>query len=72
MDFITKLPRTAKGHNEIWLIMDQLTKSAHFLAIREISSAEKLPDLYVCKIVAHNGIPVSIISDRDVRFTSHH
>ena len=71
MDFITKLPRTAKGFDSIWVIVDRLTKSAHFLAIRESSSAEKLADVYVHEIVARHGVPVSIFSDRDVRFTSH-
>ena len=68
MDFITKLPRMAKGFNAIWVIVDQLTKSAHFLAIWESSSAEKLANMYVCEIVSRHGDPVS---DRDVRFTSH-
>lgn len=69
MDFITKLPRTAKGFDAILVIVDRLTKGAHFLAIRESSSAEKLADVYFCEIVARHGVPVSIISDRDVRFT---
>ena len=70
MDFITKLSRTSKGYDAIWVIMDQLTKSAHFLAIWESSSAEKLADMYVHKIVARHGVPVSIFFNRDVRFTS--
>lgn len=52
------------------MIVDLLNKSAHFLAIRESSLAEKLADLYVRQIVARHGIPLSIVSDRDVRFTS--
>ena len=71
MDFITKLPRTAKGFDAIWVVVDRLTKSAHFLAIRESSSAEKLADMYVREIVARHGVPVSIVSDHDVQFTSH-
>ena len=71
MDFITKLPRTAKGFDAIWVIVDRLTKSAHFLAIREGSSAEKLADMYVSEIVSCHGVPVSIVSNQDVRFTSH-
>ena len=70
MDFITKLLRTTKGFDAIWVIIDRLTKSAHFMAIRESSSAEKLADVYVREIVARLGVPVSIVSDRDVRFTS--
>ena len=70
MDFITKLPRTARGVDAIWVIVDRLTKSAHFLAISESSSAERLAELYVREVVSRHGVPMSIVSDRDVRFTS--
>ncbi|GKC40969.1 putative reverse transcriptase domain-containing protein, partial [Tanacetum coccineum] len=68
--FITKLLRTRNGHDAIWVVVDRLTKSAHFLAIREDYSTEKLARLYTDEIVARHGVPVSIISDRDARFTS--
>ncbi|GKD01709.1 putative reverse transcriptase domain-containing protein, partial [Tanacetum coccineum] len=71
MDLITKLPRSRSGHDMIWVIVDRLTKSAHFLAIHEGFSSEKLVRLYIDVIVAHHGVPVLIISDRDGRFTSH-
>ncbi|GJS25583.1 putative nucleotidyltransferase, ribonuclease H [Tanacetum coccineum] len=71
MDLITKLPMSRSGHDAIRVIVDKLTKSAHFLAIREDFSTEKLARLYIDVIVARNGVPVSIISDRDGRFTSH-
>ncbi|GKA47236.1 reverse transcriptase domain-containing protein, partial [Tanacetum coccineum] len=71
MDLITKLPRSRSGHDAIWVIVDRLTKSAHFLAIREDFNTEKLARLYIDVIVARHGVPVSIISDRDGRFTSH-
>ena len=70
MDFITKLPWTAKGFDAIRLIVDWLTKSPHFLSIRESSSAKKLADEYMCEIVACHGVPVSIVCDRDVNFIS--
>nr|GEX97183.1 hypothetical protein [Tanacetum cinerariifolium] len=70
MDFINKLPRTRSGHDSIWVIVDRLTKSAHFLAIREDYKTEKLARLYINEIIARHGIPVSIISDRDSHFTS--
>ncbi|GJX73352.1 reverse transcriptase domain-containing protein [Tanacetum coccineum] len=70
MNFIMKLPRTKNGHDTIWVIVDRLTKSAHFLAIREDYSMEKLARLYIDEIVARHGVPVSIIWDRDGRFTS--
>ncbi|KAI3729831.1 hypothetical protein L6452_18502 [Arctium lappa] len=70
MDFVTKLPRTRKGHDAIWVIVDRLTKSAHFLPIREDFKMEKLAQLYIDEIVSRHGVPISIISDRDSRFTS--
>ncbi|GKE41437.1 putative reverse transcriptase domain-containing protein [Tanacetum coccineum] len=70
MDFITKLPKTAAGFDSIWVIVDRLTKSAHFLPIKEIDSTENLTRLYMKEIVARHGILVSIISDRDSYFTS--
>ncbi|GJY21672.1 putative nucleotidyltransferase, ribonuclease H [Tanacetum coccineum] len=70
MDFVTKLPRTTKKHDAIWVIVDRLTKSAHFIPIREGMPVHKLAKIYVNKIVARHGVPVSIVSDRDGRFTS--
>jgi adenylosuccinate synthase len=70
MDFITKLPRTSSGYDTIWVIVDRLTKSAHFLPIKENESMDKLARLYIKEIVARYGVPISIISDRDSRFTS--
>ncbi|GJV09709.1 reverse transcriptase domain-containing protein [Tanacetum coccineum] len=70
MDFITKLPRSSSGHDVIWVIVDRLTELAHFLAIREDYSMEKLARLYIDEIVARHGVPTSIIFDRDGRFTS--
>ena len=70
MDFITKLPRTPNGFDAIWVIVDRLTKSAHFLPIREKDKVDKLARLYLKDIVARHGVPKSIISDRDGRFTA--
>ncbi|GJY99741.1 putative reverse transcriptase domain-containing protein [Tanacetum coccineum] len=70
MDFITKLPKTKSGHDTIWVIVDKLTKSAHFLAMQEDYSIERLARLYIDEIVARHGVPMLIISDRDGRFTS--
>ncbi|GKA99599.1 putative reverse transcriptase domain-containing protein [Tanacetum coccineum] len=71
MDFITKLPRSKSGHDTIQVVVDRLTKSAHFLVTRGDYSMERLARLYIDEIVARHGVPVSIISDRDGRFTSH-
>ncbi|GJT96951.1 putative reverse transcriptase domain-containing protein [Tanacetum coccineum] len=65
MDFITKLPKSSQGFDTIWVIVDRLTKSAHFLPIRENDPLDKLARLYLNRIVARHGIPVTIICDRD-------
>ncbi|GJY52443.1 putative reverse transcriptase domain-containing protein [Tanacetum coccineum] len=70
MDFITKLPKTSSGHDIIWVIVDRLTKSAHFIPTRETDSMETLTRLYIKEIVSRHGVPISIISDRDSHFTS--
>ncbi|GJV21733.1 putative reverse transcriptase domain-containing protein [Tanacetum coccineum] len=70
MDFITKLPKSSQGFDTIWVIVDRLTKSAHFLPIRENDPLDKLARLYLNRIVSRHGIPASIICDRDGRFTS--
>ncbi|GJX72394.1 putative reverse transcriptase domain-containing protein [Tanacetum coccineum] len=70
MDLVMKLPRTSSGHNTIWVIMDRLTKSAHFLHVREDYKMDRLARLYLNEIVARHGVPISIISDCDSRFTS--
>ncbi|GJR07668.1 putative reverse transcriptase domain-containing protein [Tanacetum coccineum] len=70
MDFVTKLPKTANGYDTIWVIVGRLTKSAHFLPMRENDPMEKLMKLYMKEVVTRHGVPVSIISNRDGRFTS--
>ncbi|GKB54985.1 putative reverse transcriptase domain-containing protein [Tanacetum coccineum] len=70
MDFITKLPKTSNRHDTIWVIVDRLTKSAHFIPTRETDSMETLTRLYIKEIVSRHRVPISIISDRDSHFTS--
>ncbi|RVW79757.1 Transposon Ty3-G Gag-Pol polyprotein [Vitis vinifera] len=70
MDFVIGLPRTLGGNNVIWVIVDRLTKSAHFLPMKVNFSLDRLASLYVKEIVRMHGVPVSIVSDRDPRFTS--
>jgi hypothetical protein len=70
MDFITKLPKTTGGLDTIWVIVDRLTKSAHFLAIKETDNVEKLSKIYIKEVVSRHGVPLSIISDRDGRYAS--
>ncbi|GKE91475.1 putative reverse transcriptase domain-containing protein, partial [Tanacetum coccineum] len=70
MDFVTKLPRTSSGYDIIWVIVDRLTKSAHFLPMREDYKMDRLAKLYLNEIVARHCVPISIISDRDSQFMS--
>ncbi|GJS49355.1 putative reverse transcriptase domain-containing protein [Tanacetum coccineum] len=68
MDFVTKLPKSSEGLDTIWVIVDRLMKSAHFLPIRETDPLDKLAKLYLDRIVTRHGTPVSIIYDRDGKF----
>nr|GEX21705.1 putative reverse transcriptase domain-containing protein [Tanacetum cinerariifolium]GEX32418.1 putative reverse transcriptase domain-containing protein [Tanacetum cinerariifolium] len=70
MDFVTKLPRTSSGHDTIWIIVDRLAKSAHFLPMREDYKMDRLARLYLNEIVSRHGVSISIISDCGSRFTS--
>ncbi|GAU37339.1 hypothetical protein TSUD_395200 [Trifolium subterraneum] len=70
MDFVGGLPKTAKGNEVIWVVVDRLTKSAHFIAIKVGTLVPKLAEIYVEKIIRLHGIPSSIVSDRDPKFTS--
>ncbi|GJY66698.1 putative reverse transcriptase domain-containing protein [Tanacetum coccineum] len=70
MYFIIKLPKTSNGHDTIWVIVDRLTKSAHFIPTRETDSMETLTRLYIKEIISQHGVLISLISDRDSHFTS--
>ncbi|KAL0561646.1 hypothetical protein IC582_002086 [Cucumis melo] len=70
MDFITGLPRTLTGFTVIWVVVDRLTKSAHFVPGKSTYTASKWAQLYMSEIVRLHGVSVSIVSDRDARFTS--
>nr|GEY70308.1 putative reverse transcriptase domain-containing protein [Tanacetum cinerariifolium] len=71
MDFVTKLPKAVAGQDTIWVIVDRLTKFTHFLPMREDDTLEKLMRQYLKEVVSRHEVPVSIILDRDGRFTSH-
>jgi len=70
MDFIVGLPRTPSGHNAIWVIVDRLTKVAHFIPVNTTYTGDKLAQLYIDRIVKLHGVPSRIVSDRDAKFTS--
>ena len=71
MDFVTYLPRTPRRHDAVWVIVDRLTKSAHFLTVRMTFTLEEFCQLYIREIIHLHGVPMSIVSDRDPRFTTH-
>ena len=64
MDFVTGLPHTLKGHDAIWVIVDRMTNSAHFLPVKSTFSAAQYDQLYIDEILRLHDIPMSIISDR--------
>ena len=69
MDFVVELPLIGKKHDSVWVVADRLTKSAHLLPMRTDYSLDKLAELHIREIVQLHGIPISIISVRDLRFT---
>jgi len=71
MDFITGLPTTRKGNDSIWVIIDRLTKSAHFIPVKNTYRPPEYADIYIAEIVKLHGIPKTIISDRGPQFTAH-
>ena len=71
MDFVTHLPRTPQGHDAVWVIVVRLTKSAHFLVVQMTFTLERFCRLYIQEIVRLDGVPVTIVSDKDLRFTTH-
>jgi hypothetical protein len=71
MDFIVGLPRTRAGYDSIWVVVDRLTKSAHFIPVKTSYSSAILAELYMSRIVCLHGVPNKIVSDRRTQFTSH-
>ncbi len=70
MDFVSSLPLTQKKHDAVWVIVDRLTKSANFMSVITNYPLDKLAKLYISEIIRLHGIPLCIIFDRDLRFTS--
>ena len=64
MDFVVGLPRTPKGYDSIWVIVDRLTKSAYFILVKTIYSVAKYVQVYIQNIMSLHGVPISIISNR--------
>jgi hypothetical protein len=70
MDFIVGLPKTQSSYDSIWVIMDRLTKVAHFIPVKATYSELQLAELYMSRIVCLYGVPKKILSDRGMQFTS--
>ncbi|WMV46054.1 hypothetical protein MTR67_039439 [Solanum verrucosum] len=70
IDFIVCFPRTRRQHESIWVIVDRMTKSAHFLPVKVSCSEEDYAKLYLREMVRLHGVPLSIISDHGTQFTS--
>jgi hypothetical protein len=70
MDFVGALPRNQKGQDSIWVIVDRLTKSAHFIPVKSTYKASQYAAIYIEQVVRLHGVPLSIVSDRDPVFTS--
>jgi hypothetical protein len=70
MDFIVGLPRTQSRYDSIWVIVNRLTKVAHFIPVKTTYSGPQLVELYVSRIVCLNGVPKKVVSDRGTQFTS--
>ena len=70
MDFISGLPETKQSFNVIWVVVDRLTKMAHFIPDKTTYRVDRWAQLYIREIVCLHGVPMSIVSDRDTRFTS--
>jgi transposase InsO family protein len=70
MDFMTGLPRTSKGYDSIWVIVDRLTKVAHFILVKTTYKGSQLAELYVARTMSLHGVPKKIILDRGSQFTS--
>ena len=70
MDFITVLPRSSRGHDSIWVIVDHLTKVSHFILVSTTYGGKKLASLYIERIVSLHGVPKAMVSDCGTQFTS--
>jgi hypothetical protein len=70
MDFIVGLPLTSRNHDFMWVVVDRLTKTAHFIAVNNTYSAKDYAEIYLDRVVRLHGIPKTIISDRGPQFIS--
>ena len=71
MDFVTHLPQTSRKHDAVWVIVDRLTKSTHFMVVQMTFTLEEFSKLYIREIFQLHGVLVSIVSNQDPRFMAH-
>jgi hypothetical protein len=70
MDFIVGLPNTSQKHDSIWVVVDRLTKTAHFIPVHTTYNAKRYAEIYLDRIVCLHGVPKTIISDRGTQFVA--
>jgi hypothetical protein len=70
MDFITGLPRTNKKHDSIMVVVEKLTEASHFVPVKTTHTMTNIAEIFMKEIVRLHGIPRTIVSDKDTKFTS--